>query len=238
MKAGGTLRGSTLGRKGRHRDCKSGADIVDRSFAARRVAGSRRPFEPVAVVASIGSQILGLAGKGTITHDLIPTAAVHFRTHLPENPEFRSSVMPRSWGLPPMCRRYHPPENHPSSRPSALVLGRRNVRTRRRRHRDPDDNRIRIGILITRPSGAAAATLSLLIIVYGIVAGARDVKRGSQALIGVQKTVNLTLVVASPHPRRLPSRPATCRTSKLLWRHERPQDLELRSVFALCCIAA
>ena len=50
-----------------------------------------------------------------------------------------------------------------------------------------------IGIPISRLGGASAsiATLGLLIIVYGVIVGARDYTRGSQALIGVPKTVDI-----------------------------------------------
>ena len=54
-----------------------------------------------------------------------------------------------------------------------------------------------VGIPITRLNGAAAAiaTLGLLIIVYGIIVGARDFTRGSQALIGVPRTVDVTIAL-------------------------------------------
>ena len=50
-----------------------------------------------------------------------------------------------------------------------------------------------IGIPIARLGGASAsiATLGLLIIVYGVIVGARDFTRGSQALIGVPKTIDI-----------------------------------------------
>ena len=54
-----------------------------------------------------------------------------------------------------------------------------------------------VGIPICRLGGASAAiaTLGLLIIVYGILVGARDFTRGSQALIGVPRTVDIPLAL-------------------------------------------
>jgi branched-chain amino acid transport system permease protein len=54
-----------------------------------------------------------------------------------------------------------------------------------------------IGIPIARLGGASAsiATLGLLIIVYGVIVGARDYTRGSQALIGVPKTVDIPVAL-------------------------------------------
>jgi branched-chain amino acid transport system permease protein len=54
-----------------------------------------------------------------------------------------------------------------------------------------------IGIPIARLGGssAAIATLALLIIVYGVIVGARDFTRGSQALIGVPKLVDIPMAL-------------------------------------------
>ncbi len=54
-----------------------------------------------------------------------------------------------------------------------------------------------VGIPICRLGGASAAiaTLGLLIIVYGVLVGARDFTRGSQALIGVPRTVDIPLAL-------------------------------------------
>ncbi len=50
-----------------------------------------------------------------------------------------------------------------------------------------------IGVPIARLGGpsAAIATLGLLIIIYGVIVGARDFTRGSQALIGVPKEIDI-----------------------------------------------
>ena len=55
-----------------------------------------------------------------------------------------------------------------------------------------------VGIPISRLEGpsAAIATLGLLIIVYGMIVGARDLTRGSQALIGVPKTIDIPIALA------------------------------------------
>ena len=54
-----------------------------------------------------------------------------------------------------------------------------------------------IGVPIARLGGpsAAIATLGLLIIVYGVIVGARDFTRGSQALIGVPKMVDIPIAL-------------------------------------------
>ena len=54
-----------------------------------------------------------------------------------------------------------------------------------------------VGIPISRLGGASAAiaTLGLLIIVYGVLVGARDFTRGSQALIGVPRTIDIPLAL-------------------------------------------
>ncbi len=54
-----------------------------------------------------------------------------------------------------------------------------------------------VGIPICRLGGASAAiaTLGLLIIAYGLLVGARDFTRGSQALIGVPRTVDIPLAL-------------------------------------------
>ena len=54
-----------------------------------------------------------------------------------------------------------------------------------------------VGIPISRLGGASAAiaTLGLLIIAYGLLVGARDFTRGSQALIGVPRTVDIPLAL-------------------------------------------
>ena len=54
-----------------------------------------------------------------------------------------------------------------------------------------------IGVPIARLGGpsAAIATLGLLIIIYGVIVGARDFTRGSQALIGVPKLVDIPMAL-------------------------------------------
>ncbi|MEM7122305.1 MAG: branched-chain amino acid ABC transporter ATP-binding protein/permease [Pseudomonadota bacterium] len=54
-----------------------------------------------------------------------------------------------------------------------------------------------IGVPIARLGGpsAAIATLGLLIIIYGVVVGARDFTRGSQALIGVPIEINIPMAL-------------------------------------------
>ncbi|MGF1609149.1 MAG: hypothetical protein ACFCUQ_07120, partial [Kiloniellales bacterium] len=55
-----------------------------------------------------------------------------------------------------------------------------------------------VGIPISRLGGASAAiaTLGLLIIVYGVLVGARDFTRGSQALIGVPRVIDIPVALA------------------------------------------
>jgi branched-chain amino acid transport system permease protein len=50
-----------------------------------------------------------------------------------------------------------------------------------------------VGVVIARLEGAAAsiATLGLLVIVYSLIVGARDITRGSQALYGIPPLVNV-----------------------------------------------
>lgn len=54
-----------------------------------------------------------------------------------------------------------------------------------------------IGVPIARLGGpsAAIATLGLLIIIYGVIVGARDFTRGSQALIGVPKEIDIPMAL-------------------------------------------
>ncbi|HEY7687575.1 MAG TPA: branched-chain amino acid ABC transporter ATP-binding protein/permease [Dongiaceae bacterium] len=50
-----------------------------------------------------------------------------------------------------------------------------------------------VGIVIARLDGAAAsiATLGLLVIVYSLIVGARDITKGSQALYGIPQLINI-----------------------------------------------
>ena len=50
-----------------------------------------------------------------------------------------------------------------------------------------------VGLVIARLEGAAAtiATLALLIIVHGLIIGARDITRGSQSFFGVPRETDL-----------------------------------------------
>ena len=52
-----------------------------------------------------------------------------------------------------------------------------------------------VGIVISRLDGSAAtiATLGLLVIVHGVIIGARDITRGSQSFFGVPRLTDLTI---------------------------------------------
>ena len=55
-----------------------------------------------------------------------------------------------------------------------------------------------VGLIISRLEGSAAtiATLALLIIVHGIIIGARDITRGSQSFFGVSRDTNIWVAAA------------------------------------------
>ena len=173
--------------------------MIGRLVAPGTLAGSAMLFLPVALVSLIAWQALGLAWQGTITHCLIITIAVLALSTFTGNSGLLSFGHAAFMGLAahvtgvltiPVAQKGvflpHLPswlagvEMHFLAAGLIAVLLTTLVA-------------FLAGIPITRLGGAAAAisTLGLLIIVYGVIVGARDFTRGSQALIGVPKTVGV-----------------------------------------------
>ena len=170
-----------------------------RLFAPGTLAGSAILFLPVAVASLIAWQALGLAWQGTITHFLIITIAVLALSTFTGNSGILSfghaafmglaahvtglltiPVAQKSIFLPDLPPWLAATEMHFLAAGLIAVLLTTLVG-------------FLAGIPITRLGGAAAAiaTLGLLIIVYGVIVGARDFTRGSQALIGVPRTIDV-----------------------------------------------
>lgn len=173
--------------------------MIGRLVAPGTLAGSAMLFAPVAVVSLIAWQALGPAWQGTVTHYLVITIAVLALSTFTGNSGVLSFGHAAFMGL------------------AAHVTGVLTIPVARKDVFLPDLPAwlagtemhflaagliavalttlvgFLVGIPITRLGGVAAAiaTLGLLIIVHGVIVGARDFTRGSQALIGVPKTVDV-----------------------------------------------
>jgi len=173
--------------------------MMGRIAAPGALAGSALLFVPIAIVSLIAWQTLGSAPQGTVTHYLILTVAVLAFSTFTGNSGILSFGHAAFMGLAahitgvltmPVAQKGIflgdlPPwlaETEMSVFAAGLIavglvtlIG------------------FLVGIPISRLGGpsAAIATLGLLIIVNGVIVGARDFTRGSQALIGVPKTVDI-----------------------------------------------
>lgn len=173
--------------------------MIARLVAPGTLAGSAILFVPVAVASLFAWQALGLAWQGTITHFLIITIAVLALSTFTGNSGVLSFGHAAFMGLaahvsgvltiPAAQKGIFLPDLPPwlaATEMHFLAAGLIAVLL-------TTLVGFLVGIPITRLGGAAAAiaTLGLLIIVYGIIVGARDFTRGSQALIGVPKTIDV-----------------------------------------------
>ncbi|MBT7647569.1 MAG: branched-chain amino acid ABC transporter permease, partial [Rhodospirillaceae bacterium] len=173
--------------------------MIGRLFAPGALVGSALLFVPIAIFSLIAWQTFGRAPQGTVTHYLILTVAVLAFSTFTGNSGILSFGHAAFMGLAahitgvltmPVAQKGVFLDKLPSWLATtemhflaagliAVVLvtliG------------------FLVGIPISRLGGpsAAIATLGLLIIVYGVIVGARDFTRGSQALIGVPKTIDI-----------------------------------------------
>ena len=177
--------------------------MIGRICAPGALAGSLMLFVPVAIVSLIAWQMLGLAWQGTITHYLVLTVAVLSLSIFTGNSGILSFGHAAFMGLAahlsalltiPISQKSiflpHLPIWLSGVELPVFAAGLIAVLL-------TTSVGFFVGIPITRLNGAAAAiaTLGLLIIVYGIIVGARDFTRGSQALIGVPRTVDVTIAL-------------------------------------------
>ena len=177
--------------------------MIARIVPPGTLAGSAMLFVPMAVVSLAVWTMLGLAWQGTITHYLILTVAVLALSTFTGNSGILSFGHAAFMGfaahvsavltiplaqkgifLPDLPGWLAATEIHVVLAGLIAVVVTTLVG-------------FLVGIPITRLGGAAAAisTLGLLIIVYGVIVGARDFTRGSQALIGVPKTVDIPIAL-------------------------------------------
>ena len=178
--------------------------MIARIVSRESLAGSALLFVPIAAVSLVLWQTAGSALQGTVTHYLILTVAVLAFSTFTGNSGILSFGHAAFMGL------------------AAHVTGLLTMPVQQKAVFLPDlppwiaDLEIHfmaaaaiavvlvtlvgflVGIPISRLGGASAAiaTLGLLIIVYGVLVGARDFTRGSQALIGVPRTVDIPLALA------------------------------------------
>ena len=177
--------------------------MIARIVAPGTLAGSAMLIVPIAVVSLAGWQMLGLAWQGTIAHYLILTVAVLALSTFTGNSGILSFGHASFMGLAahltamltiPLAQKgiFLPdlPAWLAETEMPVLAAGLIAVLL-------TTFVGVLVGIPITRLGGAAAAisTLGLLIIVYGVIVGARDFTRGSQALIGVPKSVDVPLAL-------------------------------------------
>ncbi len=177
--------------------------MIARFVARESLAGSALLFVPIAAVSLVLWQTTGPALQGTVTHYLILTVAVLAFSTFTGNSGILSFGHAAFMGLaahitgvltmPVQQKAVFLPDLPPwiagleihfmAAAAIAVVLvtlvG------------------FLVGIPISRLGGASAAiaTLGLLIIVYGVLVGARDFTRGSQALIGVPRTIDIPLAL-------------------------------------------
>ena len=177
--------------------------MIARFVARESLAGSALLFVPIAAVSLVLWQTTGPALQGTVTHYLILTVAVLAFSTFTGNSGILSFGHAAFMGLaahitgvltmPVRQKAVFLPDLPPwiagleihfmAAAAIAVVLvtlvG------------------FLVGIPISRLGGASAAiaTLGLLIIVYGVLVGARDFTRGSQALIGVPRTIDIPLAL-------------------------------------------
>ncbi len=177
--------------------------MIARFVARESLVGSALLFVPIAAVSLVLWQTAGPALQGTVTHYLILTVAVLAFSTFTGNSGILSFGHAAFMGLaahvtglltmPVQQKAIFLPDLPPwiagleihflAAGAIAVVLvtlvG------------------FLVGIPISRLGGASAAiaTLGLLIIVYGVLVGARDFTRGSQALIGVPRTIDIPLAL-------------------------------------------
>ena len=177
--------------------------MIARFVARESLVGSALLFVPIAAVSLVLWQTTGPALQGTVTHYLILTVAVLAFSTFTGNSGILSFGHAAFMGLaahitgvltmPVQQKAVFLPDLPPwiagleihfmAAAAIAVVLvtlvG------------------FLVGIPISRLGGASAAiaTLGLLIIVYGVLVGARDFTRGSQALIGVPRTIDIPLAL-------------------------------------------
>ncbi len=177
----------------------AGPVVIGRILTPDTLAGSALLFVPIAAVSLVAWQTVGPAPQGTVTHYLILTVAVLAFSTFTGNSGILSFGHVAFMGLaahisglltiPPAQKGVFLPDV-PSwlagTDMHVLVAGLIAVAL-------VTSIGFLVGIPISRLGGASAAiaTLGLLIIVYGVIVGARDFTRGSQALIGVPKTVDI-----------------------------------------------
>lgn len=168
------------------------------------LSGSALLFLPIAAVSLAVWQTLGAAPQGTVTHFLILTVAVLAFSTFTGNSGILSFGHAAFMGLaahiagvltiPIQQRAIFLPDLPPwlaTADPPLAVAGLVAVAV-------VTALAFLVGIPISRLGGAQAAiaTLGLLIVVYGAIVGGRDFTRGSQALIGVPKTVDIPIALA------------------------------------------
>ncbi len=172
-------------------------------IASGTLAGSAILFVPIAIFSLIAWQTFGSAPQGTVTHFLIITVAVLGFSVFTGNTGIVSFGHAAFMGLAahitgvltmPVAQKGVFLPDLPSwlagVEMNFLVAGLIAVVI-------VTVIAFLIGMPIARLGGASAsiATLGLLIIVYGVIVGARDFTRGSQALIGVPKTVDIPVAL-------------------------------------------
>jgi branched-chain amino acid transport system permease protein len=186
--------------------------MIGRIIAPGALAGSALLFLPIAVLSLIGWQVLGSAQQSTVTHMLIMIVAVLAFSSFTGNSGILSFGHAAFMGLSahitgaltiPQAQKAIFLPDLPAWIAQAdfqvMFLG-------------MDLQFFLVGLLavvivtfvafligipISRLGGpsAAIATLGLLIIVYGLIIGARDFTRGSQALIGVPKFIDIPIAL-------------------------------------------
>lgn len=177
--------------------------MIGRYLATRSLAGSALLYVPLAIACLVIWQVAGNAFQGTVTHFLILTVMVLALSIYTGNSGILSFGHAAFMGLaahisgvltiPVAQKAIFLPDLPPwlaGAELNVMVAGLIAVAL-------VTVVGFLVGIPITRLGGAAAAisTLGLLIIVYGIIVGARDFTRGSQALIGVPRSVDIPVAL-------------------------------------------
>ena len=178
--------------------------LTGRAVAGTTLVGSLLLIAPIAVLSLLAWQTLGKAPQGTVTHFLILTVALLAFSLFTGNSGILSFGHVAFMGL------------------AAHVTGALTIPVAQKAVFLPDlppwlaqtelgflpaaavaivcvtAVAFLVGLPIARLNGssAAIATLGLLIIVYGVIVGARDFTRGSQVLVGVPKTVDIPVALA------------------------------------------
>ncbi|MBN35476.1 MAG: ABC transporter [Rhodospirillaceae bacterium] len=178
--------------------------MLSRLVAPGAVAGGMMLFIPIALVSLLAWQTLGTASQSTVTHYLVLTVAVLAFSTFTGNSGILSFGHAAFMGLSahitglltiPVAQKAiflgDLPPWLAQTEMHFLVAGLIAVAV-------VTLVGLLVGIPISRLEGpsAAIATLGLLIIVYGMIVGARDLTRGSQALIGVPKTIDIPIALA------------------------------------------